>query len=381
MVSFKAITKSYKNHVVVKNLSLEVEKGEFLVLIGPSGCGKTTTLKMVNRLIEPTSGDILVDGKNVREMDPVTLRRKIGYVIQQIGLFPNMTVEQNIDLVPRLLGWDAAKRKARVRELLEMLNMDPDIYANRYPNQLSGGQQQRIGVIRALAAEPPLILMDEPFGATDPIARELLQDELKSLQSRLHKTIIFVTHDMDEALKLADRIVIMKDGEIVQVATPEHLLRFPANDFVASFVGKDRINNPALLGVDQVMTNPVTVLPNLGLAECLALMKRKQVDTLLVVDEGGSFMGGVAVEDIEWQFHQANRIVDLADRNLPTVLKSTPARVAFEIMTRDKLKYLPVVDKSNHLLGLVTRRSMVNAIASAVWGDESTAAVWGDESA
>lgn len=209
MVKFKNVVKAYGNLVAVKNLDLEIPEGELVVLIGPSGCGKTTTLKMVNRLIEPTSGSIFIRDRNVMDLNPVALRREIGYVIQQIGLFPNMTIEQNIDVVPRLLGWPAEKRKRRVYELLEMVGMEPDIYAPRYPNELSGGQQQRIGVLRALAAEPPLILMDEPFGALDPIARESLQDELKSLHSRLNKTTIFVTHDMDEALKLADRVVVM----------------------------------------------------------------------------------------------------------------------------------------------------------------------------
>ena len=213
MVKFSNVVKTYGEHVAVKNLNLEIPEGEFVVLIGPSGCGKTTTLKMVNRLIEPTSGDIFIRDRNVMDLNPVALRREIGYVIQQIGLFPNMTIEQNIDVVPRLLGWPADRRKRRVFELLEMVNMDPDIYASRYPAELSGGQQQRIGVLRALAVEPPLILMDEPFGALDPIARESLQDEMKSLHGRLNKTTIFVTHDMDEALKLADRIVVMNQGE------------------------------------------------------------------------------------------------------------------------------------------------------------------------
>lgn len=372
MVSFRSVSKHYRDNVAVKNFDLEVEQGEFVVLIGPSGCGKTTTLKMVNRLIEPTKGDIFVNGKNIRDFDIAYLRRQIGYVIQQTGLFPNMNVEQNIDLVPRLLGWDADKRKARVRELLEMINMDPALYMPRFPNELSGGQQQRIGVLRALAAEPPLILMDEPFGACDPISREILQDELKSLQSRLHKTILFVTHDMDEALKLADRVVIMLQGEIVQADTPEQLLRYPANDFVASFVGKNRINHPALLNVDQVMlNNPVTTFPEVGLAECLNLMRMKKVDTLLIVDKQGRLVGGVEIEDVDREYRRVSKVGEIANTDLPTVLESTLAKDAFDIMTNQKLKYLPVVNAENKLLGLVTRTSMVNAIASVVWGDES----------
>ena len=372
MVTFRSVTKAYRNHIAVKKFNLEVQDGEFLVLIGPSGCGKTTTLKMVNRLIEPTSGEILIDGKNVRAMDAVALRRRIGYVIQQVGLFPNMTVEQNIDLVPRLIGWDSKKCKSRVKELLEMVNMNPDIYASRYPNELSGGQQQRIGVLRAAAVEPPLILMDEPFGACDPISRETLQDEMKKLQNTLKKTVIFVTHDMDEALKLADRIVIMRQGEIIQVDTPERILRQPADAFVESFIGKNRINNPALLCVEQIMkTNPVTVSPDCGLAECVALMRRKKVDTVLVVDGQGRLLGGVDIEELERQ-RSVHKIGDISSE-LGAVLNNVSGREAFAIMNENRLKYLPVVDKRDRLVGLVTRTSIVDAIASAVWGDGESA--------
>jgi osmoprotectant transport system ATP-binding protein len=373
MFKFSNVVKTYGEHVAVKNLNLEIPEGEFVVLIGPSGCGKTTTLKMVNRLIEPTSGDIFIRDRNVMDLNPVALRREIGYVIQQIGLFPNMTIEQNIDVVPRLLGWPADRRKRRVFELLEMVNMDPDIYASRYPAELSGGQQQRIGVLRALAVEPPLILMDEPFGALDPIARESLQDEMKSLHGRLNKTTIFVTHDMDEALKLADRIVVMNQGEVVQVATPEELLRKPANDFVASFIGKNRLNGETLQSVEQIMLlNPVTVSPQLGLAEGLALMKRRKVDTVLVVDEQRKLLGSVAVETLDREHKRAKTIGEIMNQDPPlaTVRRQASAKEAFDLIVGEKLKYLPVVDENGLLVGLVTRNSMVDALASAVWGDE-----------
>lgn len=373
MVKFKNVVKTYGNHVAVKNLDLEIPEGELVVLIGPSGCGKTTTLKMVNRLIEPTSGSIFIRDRNVMDLNPVALRREIGYVIQQIGLFPNMTIEQNIDVVPRLLGWPAEKRKRRVYELLEMVGMEPDIYAPRYPNELSGGQQQRIGVLRALAAEPPLILMDEPFGALDPIARESLQDELKSLHSRLNKTTIFVTHDMDEALKLADRVVVMNQGEVVQVATPETLLRKPANDFVASFIGKNRLNGESLQSVVEIMLpDPVTVYPQMGLAEGLALMKRKKVDTVLVVDGERKLVGSVAVETLDRERKRAKTIGEIMDQDPPlaTIRSQASAKEAFDVIVGEKLKYLPVVDEKGVLVGLVTRNGMVDALASAVWGDE-----------
>lgn len=241
MVVFESITKSFSDNAVIQNLSIEIKRGQFAVLIGPSGCGKTTTLRMINRLIEPTAGKILVDEQDISKVNPVDLRRRIGYVIQQIGLFPNMTIEQNIEVVPKLLGWPKEKRRERVRELLEMVSMDPQQYCKRYPSELSGGQQQRVGVLRALAVSPPLLLMDEPFGALDPITRETLQDEIKKLQIDLGITIVFVTHDIDEAVKLADVIIMMKDGKVVQIAPPEELLSNPASDFVREFVGKKRM--------------------------------------------------------------------------------------------------------------------------------------------
>lgn len=370
MVVFTNVTKKYGNHTVVKDLNLHINENEFVVLIGPSGCGKTTSLKMINRLIEPTSGTIHVRGQDVRKLNPVTLRREIGYVIQQIGLFPNMTIAQNVDLVPRLLGWDEKRRKERVEELLTMVGMDPAIYTSRYPTELSGGQQQRIGVLRALAAEPPLILMDEPFGALDPITRETLQDELKNLQNELNKTIIFVTHDMDEALKLADRIVIMKDGEPVQAAPPEELLRKPANDFVVSFLGKKRLNGNGLEQVDQIMMEkPVTVLPSLGLAEALALMKRKHVDTVLVTEKAGKFIGIVTADEVN-RLRKAKTLGEIVESDTPVIERSASAKETFDKMTEEKLPYLPVIDESQKLIGLVTRSSMVSAMASAVWGDE-----------
>ncbi|GEA16110.1 glycine/betaine ABC transporter ATPase [Moorella sp. E308F] len=376
MLTFEHVSKVYDgNRIAVADFNLDVKAGEFIVLIGPSGCGKTTTLKMVNRLIEPTAGAIYLNGKDIREQNPVALRRQVGYVIQQIALFPNMTIAQNVDVVPRLLGWPAERRRQRVRELLELVGMDPDEYSDRYPSELSGGQQQRIGVLRALAAEPPLILMDEPFGALDPITRENLQEELKALQAKLRKTILFVTHDMDEALKLADRIVVMKDGHIVQVAAPEELLRHPANEFVASFIGKDRLApGLELRTVEQVMIGePVTVRPHTGVAEGVATMRRKKVDTLLVTDESGRLLGAVSIEELNRNYQRAHQVQDLMARDVPVVFEGTPAREAFDLIIQEKLEYLPVMDREGRLKGLVTRTSIVNALASVVWGDEASA--------
>ena len=242
MISLRNVSKVFagSNEPAVDDLSLEIEEGHLVALVGPSGCGKTTTMKMINRLIEPTSGEIMVNGANVMDQDPVQLRRGIGYVIQSIGLLPHHTIEDNIATVPRLVGWDADRVRKRTGELVEMLDLDPTLLA-RYPSELSGGQRQRVGVARALATDPPVMLMDEPFGAVDPIVRERLQDEFLALQERLKKTIVFVTHDIDEAIKMSDKIVILnKGGVIEQHDTPEQILRSPANDFVERFVGLER---------------------------------------------------------------------------------------------------------------------------------------------
>ncbi len=224
----------------VDALDLTIESGQVCVLIGPSGCGKTTTMRMVNRLIEPTSGRIVVGDRDVTQADPVELRRHIGYVIQQIGLFPHMTIAQNVATVPKLLGWEPARIKARVAEMLDLVGLDPSQFLSRYPRDLSGGQRQRVGVARALAADPPVMLMDEPFGAVDPIVRGRLQEEFLAILKRLRKTVILVTHDIDEAIRMGDVVAILKDGRLVQYDTPDRLLAAPANDFVADFVGADR---------------------------------------------------------------------------------------------------------------------------------------------
>lgn len=236
MIQFEHVTKSYEKATILKDLNFTIPDGQFVILIGPSGCGKTTTMKLINRLLEPDSGIISINGKDIRLQDKVELRRHIGYVIQQIGLFPNMTVAQNISVVPKLLKYDKTRCAKIVQEMLKLVHMED--YAEKYPSELSGGQQQRIGVLRASAASPPIVLMDEPFGALDPQTREALQDEVKNLQQRLGKTIIFVTHDMDEALKLADIIIFMDGGEVVQMASPEEMLENPATERVRSFLGK-----------------------------------------------------------------------------------------------------------------------------------------------
>ena len=249
MIRFDKVTKRFADGTeALKEVSLVIPTGMLTVIIGPSGCGKTTLMKMINRLEIPTSGDILIDEKSIKERDEVELRRSIGYVIQRIGLFPHMTIAKNAALVPTLKGWTAEKTQARVSELMDIVGLDPDTYLNRFPLELSGGQQQRVGVVRALAGDPNIILMDEPFSALDPISREQLQDELRNLQENIQKTIVFVTHDMDEALKIADHMIVLRAGKVEQTGSPQELINEPANEFVRNFIGEERINRKRAFG-------------------------------------------------------------------------------------------------------------------------------------
>jgi osmoprotectant transport system ATP-binding protein len=300
MINMEHVTKRFAGNDIasVDDLSLVVPEGTTTALIGPSGCGKTTTMRMINRLIDPTEGKIIVNGEDVTKVDPVELRRHIGYVIQQVGLFPHMTIAQNIAAVPKLLGWDNSKIKSRTEELLHLVGLDPSEMLKRYPRQLSGGQRQRIGVARALAADPPVLLMDEPFGAIDPIARARLQDEFRQILQRVRKTVVLVTHDLDEAIRLGDRIAIMKDGKIVQYDTPDAVLSHPANAFVENFVGIDRaIKRLSLFTVSDAMNDDApraganTVRPESSLRDALALMVAANSDVLAVVNENGTVQG------------------------------------------------------------------------------------------
>lgn len=373
MLKFNNVSKVYGgSKKAVDGMTLEVEKGEFIVFIGPSGCGKTTTMKMVNRLIEPSDGSIYINGENILEKDLVQLRREIGYVIQQIGLFPHMTIQENISLVPKLLKWPEDKRRKRAEELLQLVEMEKE-YLDRYPNELSGGQQQRIGVLRALAADPPLILMDEPFGALDPITRDTLQEEFKKLQQSLGKTIVFVTHDMDEALKLADRIVIMRDGQLVQVGTPDEILRNPADKFVEEFIGKERLvqARPNIQTVEQIMrSDPATVTEDKTLSEAIQIMKQRRVDSLLVVDESEILKGYIDIEIIDQNRKKATLVGDVLETELYTVEEGTLLRDTIHKILRRSMKYVPIVDGKKRLLGIVTGASLADVVYDSIWGEE-----------
>lgn len=306
MIIMKNVTKRFDgtSAAAVDNLSLEIPDGITVALVGPSGCGKTTTMRMINRLIEPTSGTILVGGNNVRNADAVDLRRRIGYVIQQVGLFPHMTVAQNIASVPRLLGWDAARIGARNKELMQLVGLEQGML-ERYPRQLSGGQRQRVGVARALAADPPVLLMDEPFGAIDPIARTRLQNEFRQILKRVRKTVVMVTHDIDEAVRLGDRIAIMREGRIVQYDTPETILSKPANGFVENFVGADRaLKRLTLFSIESIMTSDVAdpSLPRVerdgDLRDALSAIVAARSAAATVVDKEGKMIGTITHDAI-----------------------------------------------------------------------------------
>lgn len=307
MIRMENVTKRYVEGATpsVDNLTLEVPEGSTVALIGPSGCGKTTTMRMINRLIEPTEGRIFVNGEDGTRADPVQLRRHIGYVIQNVGLFPHMTIADNIAAVPNLLGWDQPRIEKRTAELLDLVGLDASEMLTRYPRQLSGGQRQRIGVARALAADPAVLLMDEPFGAIDPIARARLQDEFRQILSRVRKTVVLVTHDLDEAIRLGDRIAIMREGRIVQYDTPDAILSRPADDFVSNFVGVDRaIKRLSLFSVaDAARSGPPadarsSVAASLNLRDALSLMVAGNTDVLAVTGQGGAVTGHLTREAI-----------------------------------------------------------------------------------
>lgn len=305
MIAFHNVRKFYGATEAVKGISLNIAKGQLAVLIGPSGCGKTTTLKMINRLIDASEGTILLDGKDILEQNPEQLRRGIGYVIQSIGLFPHMTVQQNIQVVPKLLGWSKQKSAARADALLELIGLEPSQYRHSYPKELSGGQAQRVGVARALAVDPPVLLMDEPFGAVDPLTRERLQDEFLGLQKKLQKTIVMVTHDIDEAIRMGDVIAVMNDGKVAQFATPKTLLQEPADAFVRDFIGADRVLKRLSCTKARELVNTAIkehtatfVYHDDDVRKALSIMLGQGLQSMAVVDAENQVLGHLQLEHI-----------------------------------------------------------------------------------
>lgn len=373
MLKIKNLTKVYEgDKKAVDNMNIEIESGEFIAFIGTSGSGKTTALRMINRMIEATDGEITIDGKDVRKMNPVELRRSIGYVIQQIGLMPHMTVKENIVLVPKLLKWSQEKKDEKAKELIRLADL-PESYLDRYPSQLSGGQQQRIGVVRALAAEQDIILMDEPFGALDPITRDTLQDLVKKLQKQLGKTFIFVTHDMDEAIKLADKICIMSKGQVIQYDTPDNILRYPANDFVRDFIGQNRLiqDRPNIRTVEDAMIKPVTVNINQNLNDAVTIMRDRRVDTIFVVDNDNQLLGYLDIEDINQGLRAKQPLFDTMQRDIYRVRLDSKLQDSVRTILKRNVRNVPVVDSDERtLVGLITRANLVDIVYDSIWGEE-----------
>lgn len=377
VIEFKNVTKEFKGNVVLSDISMKIPKGKLTVLIGPSGCGKTTSLKMINRLIQPTKGEILIGGKNIETLDKIELRRNIGYVIQQGGLFPHMTIRDNIEIIERLEKKERGKIEARTIEFMKMVDLDPAEYLDRYPSELSGGQQQRIGVIRAMANDPEIILFDEPFSALDPVTRSNLQDELLELQERLGKTMVFVTHDMDEAIKIADMICIMRGGKILQFDTPEEILKNPVDDFVSGFVGVNRIwDSPEYIKVsDFMIKSPVTCREGLIRNRCIKRMRDHRIDTLMVVDEAKKLQGiitrqnlfkasqptmtaGEIMKSVEYIAHPDDSIVDV-----------------LRMIEEAEVSNVPVVDENGKLVGLLTNSNLVSTLSKQFLTEEAEGTV------
>jgi len=366
MIELDKLTKKFhqkgKDVVAVNEVSLTVDEGQICVFLGPSGCGKSTTLKMINRLIKPTSGRVLINGEDTTGIDEVTLRRNIGYVIQQIGLFPNMTIEENITVVPKLLGWDKKRCHERAVELMSMVQLEPKQYLSRYPRELSGGQQQRIGVIRALAADAPVLLMDEPFGAVDPVNRDAIQNEFFQMQRALNKTVIMVSHDIDEAIKLGDKIAIFKDGALLQYDHPDTLLAHPADDFVSGFVGQDStLKRLLLIRAEDAADNAPSVLADTAVADALELMEEHDRRHLVVTDAQKKAQGYIRRRDLRGQSGAVQPFLQTFNA---TAAHDEHLRILLSRMYEFNRSWLPVLSADNDFLGEVTQESIADYLSS-----------------
>ncbi|MFP5527462.1 ABC transporter ATP-binding protein [Peptococcus simiae] len=372
MIEFKNVKKVYPgNAIAVKDVNLTLEDGSFNVFIGTSGSGKTTCLRMINRMIDPSEGAVLINGKSTKDINEVALRRQIGYVIQQIGLMPHMTIYENIVMVPKLLKWPEEKMREVALRLMKRVNL-PESYLDLYPNELSGGQQQRVGVIRALAADQEIILMDEPFGALDPITRDALQNLVKKLQQEMGKTVVFVTHDMDEALTLADQIVIMDHGQVVQKGSPNEILANPANDFVTDLIGEDRLRQARFntATVREIMyTKPISINPEASLRDAVLLMREKRVDSLFVTDDEGVLIGYLDIFDVEHVRQLQGAVRDYM-KDCYYLPDTEVVREAIYVINTLGFKNLAVVDSQDRLVGIITRAIVVDLIYDSMWGDD-----------
>jgi len=365
MIKLEQLTKVFntptRQVVAADRINMEVATGEICVLLGPSGCGKTTTLKMVNRIVTPTSGKVLIDGQDTTDMPTVELRRKIGYVIQQVGLFPNMTIEENVCVVPRLLGWDMTRARKRAAELLEMMALDPTTFLKRYPKELSGGQQQRVGVARALAADPPVMLMDEPFGAIDPINRATIQDEFLKLQKQLQKTILFVSHDIDEAVKMGSKIAIFSAGKLEQFDTPDNVLAHPAQPFIADFVGADRtLKRLGLIRVAEAMAaGAPSASADTDIARAKAMMREYGAGYLVVTSPGGKPEGFIHSGSDE---SSGGLCRDRCMRIAACVPATADLRAAVSKMFENNVEWLACVDEEGRYVGTLDQRTVTHLL-------------------
>ena len=366
MIEFKNIRKDFKNKTILKEITLKINRGELVAIIGSSGCGKTTTLKMINRLIKPTSGQIFINGEDIALKDVIKLRRNIGYVIQQTGLFPHMTIRENIEIIPKVEKINKEVIKKRTIELMEMIGLNSDDFLDRYPTELSGGQQQRVGVARAFATNPEIILMDEPFSAFDPITRVQRQEELIDLQSKLKRTIVFVTHDMDEAIKIADKICIMNKGEIIQYDTPENILKNPKNDFVSEFIGKNRIwSSPEFIRAKDIMIdNPVTCFKNASLLSCIEKMRSSKVDSLMVIDKENHLLGILTARQIQNKIDRHVPVEEVMNNEFINVNPEESIIDILELVKEQKIGQVPVLDNNGVLKGIITKSSLVTTLSS-----------------
>lgn len=373
MIKFANVTKKYKNQEVLHGIDLEIPKGKLISIIGSSGCGKTTMLKMINRLVPITSGTISINGKNILDTPPVELRKQIGYVIQQTGLFPHMTIEENIALPMLLHKWSVQDIATRMKELLNMVSLSHDML-QRFPTELSGGQQQRVGVARAFSTNPDIILMDEPFSALDPITRNNLQEELNDLQKELLKTIVFVTHDMDEAIKISDTICLMRNGSIEQLATPEELLKNPANDFVETFIGKNRIwSSPEFIKAKDIMIENIpTCGPKASLLSCLEKMRSEVLDYTVVRNRLTSEFLGVLTAGMLRDLPSYEGIAsDIMGQPVLTLSENDSLVEILQKINEHNRPYLIVLDENKVATGIITRKSLIAILGKQYLSDDS----------
>jgi osmoprotectant transport system ATP-binding protein len=373
LIRFDKISKNYKGKEVLTDITFEIPAGNLVTLIGASGCGKTTSLKMINRLVEPTSGVIYIDGVDISTKDVIKLRRNMGYVIQQTGLFPHMTVRDNIEIIPRLEGYDEKVLHQKTLDMMEMIGLDSEEFLNRYPTELSGGQQQRIGVARAFVTDPEIILMDEPFSALDPLTKVGLQHELLELQAKFKKTIVFVTHDMEEAIKISDRICIMDEGNIIQYDTPEEILRNPHNEFISNFVGKKRIwGSPEYIKVEDIMLKtPITCTKNMSLIQGMEIMRGNKVDSLIVVDGiSGKMEGIINGAHVHRHENKSLKMGDVMSTDFMSVHPKQNILDVLKMIDKSISTNVSVLDNNGELIGLITKSSLITTFSQQYFDGE-----------